>query len=144
MLDTEQIDNLLAVGRDAMSFVRVLPGVVGSGGSSSLGTSNTPTINGVNSEYNSATIDGVTGNTRGLSTLDTPVNLDAVQEVTVMASNYQAQYGKTAGANINFVTKSGTQQFHGGLYYYFRNEALNANAYFTKYNGNLTRASLPL
>jgi hypothetical protein len=140
VLDTEQIDNLLAVGRDAMSFVRVLPGVVGSGGSSSLGTSNTPTINGVNSEYNSATIDGVTGNTRGLSTLDTPVNLDAVQEVTVMASNYQAQYGKTAGANINFVTKSGTQQFHGGLYYYFRNEALNANAYFTKYNGNLTRA----
>jgi len=139
VLDSKQIDNLLAVGRDAMSFVRVLPGVVGSGGSSSLGTSNTPTINGVNSEYNSATIDGVTGNTRGLSTLDTPVNLDAVQEVTVMASNYQAQYGKTAGANINFVTKSGTQQFHGGLYYYFRNEALNANAYFTKYNGSLVR-----
>lgn len=139
VLDSEQIDNLLAVGRDAMSFVRVLPGVVGNGGSSSLGTSNTPTINGVNSEYNSATIDGVTGNTRGLSTLDTPINLDAVKEVTVMASNYQAQYGKTAGSNINFVTKSGTQQFHGGLYYYFRNEALNANSYFTKYNGSLIR-----
>jgi hypothetical protein len=139
VLDSKQIDNLLAVGRDAMSFVRVLPGVVGSGGSSSLGTSNTPTINGVNSEYNTATIDGVTGNTRGLSTLDTPLNLDAVQEVTVMASNYQAQYGKSAGSNINFVTKSGTQQFHGGVYYYFRNEALNANAYFTKFNGNLVR-----
>ena len=135
VLDSHQMDNLLAIGRDAMALVRVMPGVVGSEGGSSLGTESTPTINGVNSEYNNATIDGVTGNTRGLSTLDTPLNLDAIKEVSVMAANYQAQYGKTAGANINIVTKNGTQQFHGGLYYYFRNEALNANSYFNKYNG---------
>jgi len=140
VLDDKQLDNLLAVGRDAMALLRVMPGVVVSGGAngygaSSLGTSTTPTVNGVNSEYNSATIDGVTGNTRGLNTLDTPLNLDAVKEVTVMAANYQAQYGKTAGSNINIVTKSGTQQFHGGAYYYFRNEDLNANSYFNKYNG---------
>ncbi|HEY6376026.1 MAG TPA: TonB-dependent receptor [Edaphobacter sp.] len=135
VLDDHQMDNLLAIGRDAMALVRVMPGVVGGEGGSSLGTSATPTINGVNSEYNSATIDGVTGNTRGLSTLDTPLNLDAIKEVTVMAANYQAQYGKTAGANINVVTKNGTQQFHGSLYYYFRNEALNANSYFNKYTG---------
>jgi hypothetical protein len=135
VLDEHQMDNLLAIGRDAMALVRVMPGVVGSEGGDSLGTQSTPTINGVNSEYNNATIDGVTGNTRGLNTLDTPLNLDAIKEVTVMASNYQAEYGKTAGANINIVTKSGTQQFHGGAYYYFRNEALNANSYFNKFNG---------
>jgi len=139
VLDNHQMDNLLAIGRDAMALVRVMPGVVGSEGGESLGTESTPTVNGVNSEYNNATIDGVTGNTRGLSTLDTPLNLDAIKEVTVMAANYQAQYGKTAGANINIVTKSGTQQFHGGVYYYFRNEDLNANSYFNKYNGQLSR-----
>ncbi len=139
VLDDKQLDNLLAIGRDAMALVRVMPGVVGGEGGQSLGTSSTPTINGVNSEYNSATIDGVTGNTRGLSTLDTPLNLDAIKEITVMAANYQAEYGKTAGSNINIVTKNGTQQFHGGVYYYFRNEDLNANTYFNKFNGGIAR-----
>src|ERR1700733_7224044 len=144
VLDTEQLENLLAIGRDSMALARVLPGVVepgGSGGygSSSLGTSGTPTVNGVNSEYNLATIDGVTGNTRGLNTLDTPLNLDAVQQVTLMGSNYQAQYGKTAGGNFNFITKNGTNQFHGGLYYYFRNEDLNANYYFNKFGNSQSR-----
>jgi hypothetical protein len=140
-IDTKQLDNLLAIGRDAMALTRLMPGVVGSEGGSSLGTSGTPTVNGVNSEYNSATIDGIVGNTRGLATLDTPLNLDAIQEVTLMGSNYQAQYGKTAGGNFNFVTKSGTNKFHGGIYYYFRNEDLNANSFFNKYNGaGLARA----
>lgn len=135
VLDTEQLDNLLAIGRDSMAMLRVLPGVVGSEGGSSLGTSGTPVINGVNNEYNLATIDGVTGNTRGLSTLDTPLNLDAVQEVTVLDANYQAEYGKTAGSSLNFITKSGTQHFHGGAYYYVRNEAFNANSWFNNYTG---------
>ena len=57
VLDNAQLENLLAIGRDSMALTRVLPGVVepgGSGGygSSSLGTSGTPTVNGVNSEYN--------------------------------------------------------------------------------------------
>jgi outer membrane receptor protein involved in Fe transport len=134
VIDTKQTENLLAIGRDAMALVRLMPGVVGSEGGSSLGTSSTPTINGINSEYNSTTIDGVTGNTRGLSTLDTPLNLDAIQEITVLSANYQAQYGKTAGANMNIVTKGGTQQFRGSLYEYFRNEDLNANSYMNKYN----------
>ncbi len=144
VLDNAQLENLLAIGRDSMALTRVLPGVVepgGSGGygSSSLGTSGTPTVNGVNSEYNLATIDGVTGNTRGLNTLDTPLNMDAVQQMTLLGSNYQAQYGKTAGGNFNFITKNGTNQFHGGVYYYFRNEDLNANSYFNKFGNNQPR-----
>jgi hypothetical protein len=144
VLDNQQLENLLAIGRDSMALTRVLPGVVEPGGgggygSSSLGTSGTPTVNGVNSEYNLATIDGVTGNTRGLNTLDTPLNMDAVQQMTLLGSNYQAQYGKTAGGNFNFVTKNGTNQFHGGVYYYFRNEDLNANAYFNKFGNSQPR-----
>ena len=63
LLDTTQLDNLLAVGRDFMSMVRTIPGVVG-GGAGSLGTSGTPTINGIRNVNNSGTIDGVSGSPR--------------------------------------------------------------------------------
>jgi outer membrane receptor protein involved in Fe transport len=134
LLDTKQLDNLLAVGRDFMSMVRTIPGVVG-GGAGSLGTSGTPTINGIRNVNNSGTIDGVSGSPRGGDKIDTPPNLDAIQEVKVLTSNYQAEYGAgTAGPVINLVTKSGTQNFHGTAYYYVRNEAFNANDWFNNYN----------
>jgi hypothetical protein len=141
VLDHEQMENLLAIGRDPVALTRLNPGVVGGGGSDSLSTTGTPTVNGVNSQYNFVSVDGVPGNTRGGATFDTPPNMDAVQEVTMLESSYSAANGKVAGANFNFVTKSGTKQFHGGAYYYFRNEDLNANTYFNKFNGaNIARA----
>ncbi|SEG69045.1 Outer membrane receptor proteins, mostly Fe transport [Bryocella elongata] len=136
VLDNAQMENLLVIGRDPMGLTRLNPGVVGGGGSSSLSTTSTPTVNGVNSQYNFVSVDGVPGNTRGGNTFDTPPNMDAVQEVTMLESSYSAANGKVAGANFNFVTKSGTQHFHGGAYYYFRNEDLNANSYFNKFNGS--------
>ncbi len=135
LLDTHQLDNLLSVGRDFMSMVKTIPGVVG-GGDSSLGTSGTPTINGTRNVMNSSTVDGVNGGPRGGDKVDTPLNLDAIQEVKVETSNYQAEYGAgTAGPVINLVTKSGTQTFHGTAYYYVRNEAFNANNWFNNYKG---------
>ena len=119
VLDTEQLENLLAIGRDSMALTRVLPGVVEPGGtggygSSSLGTSGTPTVNGVNSEYNLATIDGVTGNTRGLNTLDTPLNIDAVQQIpyglelpgTVWEDSRGNLISSPRTARINFMAAS--------------------------------------
>jgi Carboxypeptidase regulatory-like domain len=134
VLDTQQTDNLLSVGRDVMAMTKVIPGVVeNSNGAASLGTTTAPVVNGVNNEYSMSTIDGAIGNTRGLDTLDTPLNLDAVKEVSVNESNYTAQYGGEAGGMFNYVTKNGTNRFHGGLYEYFRNEDLNANPFFNKY-----------
>ena len=134
-VSSKQTAQLLTVGRDVTSLVRILPGVVGSEGGSSLGTFGLPTVNGVRNEYDTATIDGVIGNTRGYSNLDTPPNLDAVAEVKVLLGNYQAEYGKAMGAVVNIVTKSGTQTFHGTGYYYVRNEDFNANAFFNNRNG---------
>jgi hypothetical protein len=135
VLDNAQMENLLTIGRDAMGLLRLNPGVVGNGGSTSLSTTATPTVNGVNSQYNLVTVDGVPGNTRGGGTFDTPPNMDAIQEVTTLESSYSAANGKVSGANMNFVTKNGTSHFHGGVYEYFRNEDLNANSYFNKFNG---------
>lgn len=55
---------------------------------------------------------------------------DSIQEFKVQTALYDAATGRNGGANVNVVTKSGTNQFHGNLYYFFRNEALNANDFF--------------
>jgi hypothetical protein len=59
-------------------------------------------------------------------------NPDAIQEFKVQTSNYDASYGRNSGANVNVVTKSGTNQFHGTAFEFFRNTALNANEWFNK------------
>lgn len=74
-------------------------------------------------------VDGSSGTLRGGNHLDTPVNLDDIEEVKVESANYQAEYGETAGAHVQIVTKSGSSSFHGSGYYYLRNEALNANTW---------------
>lgn len=135
-LDVHQLSSELAEGRDFMAMLRTIPGVAWDNGSGSLGSAGTPYINGTRNVYNSASLDGVVGTPRPGQHMDTPPNLDAIQEVKVLTAGYQAEYGEgTAGAAINVVTKSGTNQFHGEAYYYVRNEAFNANNWFNKYRG---------
>src|SRR5581483_2850082 len=62
-------------------------------------------------------------------------NPDALEEFKVQTGQYDASYGRNAGANVNVITKGGTNDYHGTLFEFFRNEALNANEYFRKQNG---------
>ncbi len=62
-------------------------------------------------------------------------NPDSIEEFKVQTGQYDAAYGRNAGANVNVVTKSGTNQFHGNLWEYFRNEKLNANDFFLNETG---------
>jgi len=133
LLDSKELSTLMTAGRDVTALLRVLPGVVkDGGGASQLGTQSAGTINGVRGDYNSLSVDGTTGNTRGGPNLDTPMNYDAIGEVKVLLGNYQAEYGQAAGSVVQIVTKSGSKNFHGSAYYYNRNEAFNANDYFNK------------
>jgi hypothetical protein len=137
-IDAKEMSSLMSIGRDPLSLLRVLPGVVNDGGGSGggLGTENVGYVAGVRQEHNSVSIDGVGGNPRGDGNkLDTPINMDSVQEIKVVLNSYQAEYGNSAGAIVNMTTKSGTQDFHGGAYYYGRNEAFNANDWLKNYNG---------
>ena len=93
---------------------------------------------GQNSRYNSITIDGVTiSDTFGLeaNTLPTakqPISIDAIQSVQVNVSNYDVSQKGYTGANINAVTKSGTNEYHGSVYYVFRDKW--ATGVGTRYN----------
>ena len=62
-------------------------------------------------------------------------NPDAIQEFKIQTSTYDASYGRNPGANVNVVTKSGTNAFHGSLFEFFRNEDLNANSFFENRDG---------
>ncbi len=90
---------------------------------------------GQNTRFNSITIDGVaTNDTFGLEannlpTLKQPVSIDAIQSVQVNLSNYDVTQKGYTGANINAVTKSGTNDFHGSLYYVYRNDSLSGDRF---------------
>jgi len=100
-------------------------------------------VNGANPEKNNFQMDGVSinnaaGNNEagdaGLYTGIAIPNPDSIAEFKIQTSTYDASYGRNPGANVNVVTKGGTNGFHGTLFEYFRNEALNANDFF--YNRN--------
>jgi len=131
LLDNKQIMDLMARGRDVMALLQVMPGVINDAtGSDVLGQFGTPTTEGVRNNYNSLNIDGISGNTARGRTAESPINMDAIAEVKVLTNSYTAEYGTASGAVINLVTRSGGQQFHGGAYYYSRNEDFNADNFF--------------
>ena len=72
-------------------------------------------------------------------------DVDSTQEVQILTTDYAPEYGHTSGAQIRFTTKSGTSQFHGALYEYLRNTALNANTWARNANPNgLTSSAAPV
>src|SRR5467141_2486265 len=92
-------------------------------------------VNGAHSDQSNVTLDGVDVNdeTRGYAfTSVLPVTLDSVQEFRVTTTNYTADQGRSSGAQVSLVTKSGSNDFHGSLYEYHRNTITSANDYFVK------------
>ena len=91
-------------------------------------------ISGARPQQNNYRLDGVSINdySNGApgSVLGGNLGVDAIQEFTVLTSNYSAEYGKTSGGVINAITKSGTNQFHGTAYEFLRNSALDARNFF--------------
>src|ERR1044072_932240 len=123
-LTRAQLDTLMARGRDFLSLLRVMPGVVPSGDSDAIATRTAyPNAQGMRISYPSIQIDGVSNNDLGSSqTTPTPINMDDVAEVKVLMNNYQAEYGRTAGVQVQAIARAATSQYHGSGYYYKRNE----------------------
>lgn len=134
LIDEKQMATLLTPNRDFLNFTRVLPGVVATGteGQDQLGIFGMDTVNGQRSEYSTVSMDGVIANTNvnRLNRVMTAPNADSLAETKVLTNNFQAEDGGTSGAEIDTVTKSGSRDFHGSVYYFKRHEEFNANDYF--------------
>ncbi|MEO7192706.1 MAG: carboxypeptidase-like regulatory domain-containing protein [Vicinamibacterales bacterium] len=125
-----QIQDVGLRGRDFMGTLKVLPGVVDTSAREAPGWGSVGgmTINGM-SNFNFS-YDGVTSKDTGSNTGNYAAPaLDSIAEVKVQASNFQAEYGRSAGATIVVVTKSGSSRFNGSAAYYKRHEGLNANSW---------------
>ncbi len=152
------VDNMPLNGRSFNSLVELSPGTV------MVATTEQSrgmyAINGQRSDSNSYMIDGVganvgvssskgigsggAGSSVGASAVGSTsnlVSLDALQEFRIMTSTYAPEYGRTAGAQIAIVTRSGTNQFHGSAFEYLRNSILDANDWFANRAGQARVAS---
>ena len=128
-------------GRDFTQLLATVPGSVQS--TNQFQTS----INGIPSTFGatSVLVDGVdagrvdlNGTSNVLGRIESRVNrvsMDSIQEVQVLEHSYSAQYGEALSAVINPITKSGTNNFHGSVFDYFRNEGLDANDFFNNAQG---------
>jgi Carboxypeptidase regulatory-like domain len=137
-IDAHEIGALLARGLQFNGLLRGLPGISGAVDPTTPGGAYAPygSINGTRWSATVPTLDGVgASDPSSQGQLMATSATDSLSEVNVKMSNFQAEYGQSGGAIINLTTKSGTKQFHGDIYSYFRNEALNANAYFNNFNG---------
>jgi Carboxypeptidase regulatory-like domain/TonB-dependent Receptor Plug Domain len=136
-----QIKELALNGRNYQDFLKTLPGVItgtvtGSQISSSTGRLGDYAVNGTRTNQKELTVDGSSNIDTG-NNVDTHASLnpDAIAEMKVLTSNFQAEYGRAGGAFIAVVSKSGTSEFHGGARYFHRHEGLNANNYFRNAQG---------
>jgi len=151
VVDRNFAENLPLNGRSFQTLIELTPGVVLSTGNSyDQGQFN---VNGQRGYSNYWTVDGVSANI-GISAFaaggasgalnassaqggtNSLVSVDAMQEFRVQTSTFSPEFGRTPGAQVSIVTRSGTNQFHGVLFDYFRNDLLDANDWFNGYTNN--------
>ncbi len=132
VLTSKQMENIAVNGRSYLGLAGLTAGVLSTGNFQVAGTGGLANIsaNGARTNQNQLMLNGIsnvdTGNNGDqLATL----SLDSVQEFRILTSSYQAEYGRSAGAQIIVQTKSGTKDFHGSAYYYRRHDSMNANTW---------------
>jgi hypothetical protein len=141
-IQANQVSEMPLQGRNWASLLKVIPGSNPTNSTAVNGREYSPTgyadfrINGKNPGQTQVNLDGgslVDQGSDGKTTV--APSLESIQEISVLTNNFKAEYGNRGGTVINIVTKSGTNEFHGAVFDYMRNEALNANSWENKYLG---------
>jgi hypothetical protein len=153
VVDRQFAENLPLNGRSFQTLIQLTPGVVLT--ASSYDSDGQFSVNGQRADSNYWMVDGVSANigvsssSAATDTLsgslggfsaqggtNSLVSVDAMQEFRILTSTFAPEFGRTPGAQISIVTRSGTNQWHGTAFDYFRNDVLDANAWFNGYTNN--------
>jgi Carboxypeptidase regulatory-like domain/TonB-dependent Receptor Plug Domain/TonB dependent receptor len=139
-VDSTTVRELPLNGRDWTQLATLQPGVTavrveqGFSNRGNTGYGTLLTVSGHQPYENNYRINGISindySNGSPGSTLGVNLGVDAIQEFSVLTSNYSAEYGRASGGVINAITKSGTNQFHGDAYWFLRSKRLDAQNYF--------------
>ncbi|MGH9769371.1 MAG: carboxypeptidase regulatory-like domain-containing protein, partial [Blastocatellia bacterium] len=142
VVQREQIVNLPLNGRSSANLALLTPGVRESSQNAATGSGREASfnVNGLRNTFNNFLLDGVDNNAYGTSNQSFSSQVvqsspDAIQEFKVQTNTYSAEFGRSGGAVFNASFRSGTNQFHGNLWEYHRNSALNATGFFKPAGG---------
>ena len=144
VVTSKQLNDLGMNGRMLFDYLKVIPGVISTfnGEQSNKGGLGSFQVNGTRAGQTQVTVDGITNIDNGCNcATQVTLNPDAVGELKILTSNYQAEYGKAAGGYLAISTKSGTNQFHGGATWFHRHEGFNAMPWFQKQSNALAKQS---
>ncbi len=135
VVDQKRIEELPLNGRNAAQLMRLITGVTNdpnanvTSGTTYPGTSPV-SVNGNRSNTTNYILDGAQNNDLYSNAPNPLPNPDALQEFSVQTNNFSAEFGRQSGGIVNAVTKSGTNEYHGTLFEYVRNNSLNASNFF--------------
>lgn len=127
------VSQLPLAQRDAYQLLQLQPGVQSQVGLDTVYGSDRAgvvSVNGGRGRDNNFTVNGGDGNDQFAGLPAIQPSPDAIEEFRVLTNTFDAEYGRNSGAVVNVVTKSGSNQFHGDAYEFFRNQALNARGFF--------------
>ena len=142
VIDQQKVSQLPLNQRNFLAFTLLVPGAqLPSDGSQNSTQGGSISVNGAREQANNFLLDGVDNNDLAINQYTVLPSVDAIQEFKVQSSNSSAEFGRSAGAQINVVTKSGTNQFHGTAYEFFRNRNMDAKNFFDQ--PDCTASSLP-
>lgn len=131
VVDQHKVIELPLNGRDFFQLTYLVPGAVsGAQGSQNSTQGGAVAVNGMREQSNNFLLDGVDNNDHVINQVVVPPPIDAILEFKVQSGIYNAEFGTRAGAQVNFVTRSGGNEFHGSLYEFHRNAALDAKNFF--------------
>jgi len=142
-ITAKQVENLMLNGRNFQSMGQLIPGVSSTAGNNQqtaggLTGGTTLIVNGASIEYSVYTLDGVYNmNTGNLANINILPIVDSIDEFRILKDNYSARYGLAGSGQVVVQTKSGSDTFHGSVWDYFRNDALDADPYFATVKSKL-------
>ena len=135
VVNNRSVNELPLNARDTYQFLQLQPGVqsqLGSSGGTFYGSGDAGavSVNGGRGRANNFSVNGGDANDQFANLPTIQPTPDAIDEFRVISNTFDAEYGRNSGAVVNVVTKSGTNQWHGDVYEYFRNTVLNAQGFF--------------
>jgi hypothetical protein len=135
VVNNRSVNELPLNARDTYQFLQLQPGVqsqLGSSGGTFYGSDSagSVSVNGGRDRANNFSVNGGDANDQFVNLPTIQPTPDAIEEFRVISNTFDAEYGRNSGAVVNVVTKSGTNQWHGNVYEYFRNKVLNSQGYF--------------